>query len=94
MNNRNIGSWIGNACATVFTALQTDLVFQIISGILTIISILVSLSFSIYNWHKEAKKDGKISKDELDELIQIAKDKGEDLKKVIDEYMEEDSNGK
>lgn len=94
MKDRNIGSWIGNACATVFTALQTDTIFQIISGVLTVISILVSLSFSIYNWHKEAKKDGKISKEELAELIQIAKDKGEELEDVLNQFVEEDKNGK
>lgn len=94
MNNKNIGSWVGNAFATVFTALQTDTIFRIISGVLTVISILVSLSFSIYNWHKEAKKDGKISKEEIAELVKIAKEKGEDLKNVLNEYLEENSNGK
>lgn len=73
--------------AVVFTALQTEEIFQIISLIFTIISIIVSLSFTIYKWYKEAKKDGKITEEEIKELTKKIKD--ENVDKIIETIEKE-----
>lgn len=64
---KNAG-YVGNILGIVFTALQDNLILQIISIVLTTASTLFSICFTIYQWYKNAKDDGKITKDEVDEL--------------------------
>lgn len=59
---------VANSTAVVLTAIQTQQTFQIISLVLTIISIVASLAFNIWKWYKVATKDKKITPDEIDEL--------------------------
>ena len=66
--------YICEATAGVGTILQPDEILRIVSMILTCISVIVSLCFTLYKWHKEAKKDGKIDNNEVDEAIKIVKD--------------------
>lgn len=70
-----------NSVAVIFTALQTDQILQIISIALTILSILFSLSFTIYKWYKESMKDGRISEEELKDLKDKIEDATKDIKK-------------
>lgn len=72
---------LGSGAGVILTALQTEHVFQIISLVLTILSILFSLSFTIYKWYKKAKEDGKIDEKELDELTEIVTDEMEKFKR-------------
>lgn len=69
MKNSNGASYGADILGAVFTAVQTDATLQIISLILTIIATAFSIAFTIYKWWKSAKADGKITKDEIDELI-------------------------
>lgn len=62
------------------TLAQTDEVFRIVSLILTILSCLVVLARNIYNWYIEAKKDGKVDKDEIKDLIDIVDNGINDIK--------------
>lgn len=62
---------IGNAFQYVLTITQTKELFQIISLILSIITTLVIMGTKLYNWYKKAKADGKITKDELGEAVDI-----------------------
>lgn len=74
--------FLTDAMAVVYTAVQTERIFQIISLVLTCISFALSIIFTVYQWYKKAKEDGKITKDELKELGEIAKDaitKGKDI---------------
>ena len=64
----------GNVFTYVLTALQTNEVFQIIELILSIILTLLLIVFRLWKWFKEAKKDGKITSDELDQAIGIVED--------------------
>lgn len=64
----------GNAFTYILTALQTNEVFQIIELILSIILTLLLIVFRLWKWFKEAKKDGKITSDELDQAIGIVED--------------------
>lgn len=69
MKNSNGASYGADILGAVFTAVQTDATLQIISLVLTIIATAFSIAFTIYKWYKSAKADGKITKDEIDDLI-------------------------
>lgn len=66
---KDIVCWIGTPIGTICTALQTNQIMQYISLALTIISTSVALAFTIWKWWRKAKQDGKITEDEVDEII-------------------------
>ena len=86
MKHDEIVGWIGSGISTILTVAQTNEIFQLIQIILTSIAVLVSLGYTIWKWWKNAKKDGKIEQDEVDELF-------EDINKVI-QYKEDEENDK
>ena len=65
--------YFAEGIGVIFTAVQTQEFFQLISLILTCISITFSIAFTIYNWYKKAKLDGKITKEEVNELTEEIK---------------------
>ena len=83
MKHNDFLSWIGTAFGGILTALQTDAVFQYISLALTILSTLVAIAFTIWKWWKKASEDGKITKEEIEELE-------DDLKEHIDKKEDKD----
>lgn len=90
--------YLCESVAVVTTAVQTQQVFQIICLILTCLSVCASLCFTLYKWHKEAKKDGKIDNKEIDEAIKIIKDHVEVINNNVDNFVEKskkdgDANG-
>ena len=80
MKHNDFISWTGSIFGGILTALQTDQVFQYISLGLTILSTLVAIAFTIWKWWKKAKEDGKITKEEVDELGQILNDGAKEIK--------------
>lgn len=86
------------AIASVSVILQPNEILSIISMILTCISVAVSLFFTLYKWHKEAKKDGKFDNKEIDEAIKIVNDHVEVINNNVDNFVEKskkdgDANG-
>lgn len=81
MKNNDIFAFSGGVFGSIFTALQTNEVFQYISLALTIVSTLVAIAFTIYKWYKKATEDGKITSEELEDLN---KEVGDVLKKGED----------
>lgn len=77
MKNKEVASYGANMLSAIFTGLQTDEVLQIVSLILTIVATIFSISFTIFNWYKKAKEDGKITKEEVDDLFDELKNKKE-----------------
>lgn len=88
-----LGEWAGNSLAVVFTAIQPNQIFQIISLVLTILSILTTTAFTIYKWHKTAKEDGKITKEELEELLKIGGETAQQIIDAVDEYNQGKKEG-
>lgn len=83
MKHNDIFAFSGSVVGSIFTAVQTNEIFQYISLILTILSTLVAIAFTIYKWYKKAKEDGKITEEEVEELkddIKEELDKKEDKK--------------
>lgn len=65
---RLIGGGAGTALSATGTALQTNDVLQTISLIITILGGLITfIIIPLYNWYKKSKKDGRITKEEIDE---------------------------
>ena len=59
---------------TVCGITQTNELFQLIQIIIGCVSGAVVLAYTIWRWYKNAKKDGKITEDEVDDLFkQITK---------------------
>ena len=68
MKSSDYLTWIGSVFGTICTALQTDEVLRYIQLGLTILSTLFAIAFTIYKWWKKASQDGKITKEEIEDL--------------------------
>lgn len=80
MNKEVIGGIIGTSVSATGTAIQTNEILQTISIVITIIGTLITIAMAIITWWKNAKKDGKIDKDEINEGLNIIKDGIEQIK--------------
>lgn len=74
-----------NGVTYVFAAMQANEVFQIIELCLSIVTSVVLIAFRLWKWHEAAIEDGKITKDEIKEGLDILADGAEDLKKKGEE---------
>ena len=85
MRNEYIYGSVGVATSAAGTAMQTNDVLQTISLVITIIGGLITFVFvPLYNWYKNAKKDGKITKEELKDGVEIAVDGANKFKSQIE----------
>lgn len=81
-----IGGSVGIALSAVGTGLQTNEVLQTISLVITIIGGLITfIIVPLLNWYKNAKKDGKIDKDEAKEGAQIIIEGSQAIKNQVEE---------
>ena len=78
-----------DSVAILSTAIQPDRTLQIISMILTILSLTLSLIIKLKNWYRQAKADRKITKEELNEAVEITKDGIEKINETIKEHKDE-----
>ena len=78
-----------DSIAILSTAIQPDRTLQIISMILTILSLTLSLIIKFKNWYRQAKADRKITKEELNEAVEITKDGIEKINETIKEHKDE-----
>ena len=81
-NKELVGSVICTAVAGTSTAIQPDVIFQYIQMGLTILATLITIILGIRAWWKDAKKDGKITKDEIEQGISIINDGVENIKDI------------
>ena len=91
MNKEFLGGILGTALSATGTATQTNEVLQTISLIITILGGIITLIvIPLLTWYKNAKKDGKITSDEIQEGVKIVQDGLENLKDKNKEDKEED----
>lgn len=76
MKNNPVFSWLGTALSSMFAYLSAVELKDLISWILSIVTAVITIAFTIWSWYRKASKDGKITKDEIDELVDNLKDKG------------------
>lgn len=74
MKARNILEIIGNGSMYILTIVQTKEIFEIVSLVLSILISALILVSHIVSWFKKANADGKIDKEEIDELVDIVSD--------------------
>lgn len=84
MKHDEIVGFSGTIFGGIMTAIQANEILQVIQAILTVIGLLITISYTIWKWYRKAKADGKIEEDEVDELM-------EDLNKTT--KKEEEENG-
>ena len=83
-------NWLNEALSAAGIVVGTDVletantILGLMLIIINIAVLLVSLTIKIVDWVKRAKADGKITKEEADELVDIVQDGVEDLKDKID----------
>lgn len=63
-----------NALQYAGVAVQTNETMQYIQLGLSILTSLIIIAFKLWRWYKEAKKDGKITADEITEALDIIKE--------------------
>lgn len=79
----------GTTLSVIGTVTQFNEILQTISFIVTIIGAIVSIVVvPIMSWYREAKKDGKITKDEVEDLTKKIDKSVNDLKDKIDDGKE------
>lgn len=83
---------LGTSVSAVGAGLSVTELQAIISMIVTvagfIISVLIPLCVKLYNKIKGAKKDGKIDKEEMEDILSTGKEIVDETKKVIDEVKD------
>lgn len=88
--NELIAGIFGTGTCAVGTAMQTNEVLQTISLIITILGGIVTLIvLPILNWYNKAKKDGKITSEEIKEGVETLND---GLEKLNDNLKGENKN--
>ena len=69
----------GNGLGYVLSAIQSNETFQIIEFVLSAILTCVLIAFRLWKWWKEAKKDGKIDANEVQDAIDILEEGKKEL---------------
>ena len=89
MNKDFIGGAIGTSIGVVGTATQTNDVLQTISLIITIIGAIISMIVvPLISWYQKAKKDGKITSDEIKEGVDVIAHGVDEVNKTINKKGE------
>lgn len=81
-DNTEVVGFTGTAVETVLAVSQGNEVLQIVQIVLSIITFVVTIAYTIWKWYKRATDDDsdggkKITKKEVDELVDDLKDKKE-----------------
>lgn len=88
MTNKTLIGLLGSAISSMGLVISTEQLEQIISIICSVIGVIIvivsSIIIPLVQWHKKAKEDGKISKEELEEAQKIVSNGVEEVKDVID----------
>ena len=89
---------LGTSISAVGAGLSVTELQAIVSMIVTIagfiISVLIPLCVKLYHKIKDAKKDGKVDKEELEDIMSTGKEILDETKKVIDEVKDKHADDK
>lgn len=91
MKRELIGGVVGTLLSATGTALQPQEVLQIISLCITILGAIISMIvLPLLTWYKNAKRDGKITEDEIKEGADTLKEGIEGVKQTLDDKKKGD----
>ena len=75
----------GIGIQAILTAVQTDEVLRWIAFGFTLFSVILNIAYNVWRWWRKSNEDGKITKDEVDELVDIVKDGSDSLSNITKE---------
>lgn len=78
----------GNGIMYILTATQTKEIFEIISLVLSILISVIIIVSKLVSWLKKSMADGKITKEEVQEGVDIIKVGADDLKDKLNKDKE------
>lgn len=87
-----VGTAVGAAGAGMSVTEIQAIVSIIVTVLGFIISVLVPLCIKLYNKVKDAKADGKITKEEIDDIASTAKEIVDESSKLIDEVSDKNKS--
>ena len=76
-------SWIGTGITSFSAFLQVNNIAKYVVFGLGVVSGVLSIIYTIYKWYKRASADKKISKDEVNELIEIIGQANEKIEAAV-----------
>lgn len=83
---------VGSVVTLTGASLSPNEILTTISIILTIIGTLITfIIIPLINWYKNAKKDGKITKEEIKDGVKTLKDGAEKASETISNIKKEDN---
>lgn len=90
-------NWINEGLSGVGVMLgisitETKEVLGLVLVILNILVLISSCVIKAIQWNKDAKADGRITKEELNELEEIIKDTGKQLSELQEQHKETNNN--
>ena len=90
MKNELITGGVGTTLCVVGTASQTNEILQTISLVITIIGAIISMIIvPIISWYQKAKKDGKITKEEIKDGIDTLVDGVKEVQDKLEDKEED-----
>ena len=91
MKDEMIAGGVGSVLGVVGTATQTNEILQTISLVITIIGAIISMIVvPLISWYQKAKKDGKITNDEIKDGIDTLVDGVKEVQDKLEDKNEED----
>lgn len=94
MDDKMLFGLTGTAVSAAGAGLSVTEIQAIVSIVVTvlgfIISVFVPLCIKLYQKIKKAKEDGKIDKEELDDIVETGKEIVDETKKVVDDIKKKD----
>lgn len=81
MKMNEVMTMAGNGLTYLLASIQQNEILQIIEFVMSAILTVFILAYRVWHWYREAKKDGKITKDEIDELGSIIEETAKEEKK-------------
>lgn len=84
MKNNPTFAWVGTGVTGLLSYLSTQEFRDMLSWVMSIVAGAITIGFTIWCWYKKATSDGKITKEEVDELIEKASDIAKSVKEDKD----------
>lgn len=69
LDSSNLLTVITSGVGTLTAVLSENRIYQIVMAVLGGIGLLLNIAYTIWKWYRTASKDGKITQDEIDQVI-------------------------
>ena len=87
-------SAVSSSVCTMLAGLQVDEMLRYVNLALAVLSAVVAIAFTIWKWWHEAKKDGKITTNEMNDVLDDVTDIIDETKESIGKIADDDKKKK